>query len=155
MTGEPLTYDRWDQTLDDNWECQDYAALGGGGFDDIYPCGEAGCEYSSYSPSMLVEWATNPALLIDGDYNDDGIVDAADYTVWRDRIGGPVPPGYGGDADGNGLIDYRDYLLWKDAYGGVVTTASSNTRVPEPTTLLLVLMTLLGTPSRRAVCHSG
>ena len=86
------------------------------------------------------------------DYNDDGIVDAADYTVWRDRIGGPVPPGYGGDADRNGLIDYRDYQFWKDHFGnGPATTTSSNTRVPEPTGLLLILMTLLGTPLRRAV----
>jgi hypothetical protein len=88
---------------------------------------------------------------IGGDYNDDGIVDAADYTVWRDQMGPLVPPGYGADADGDGYIGYKDYLLWKDAYGGVVTTASSNTRVPEPTTLLLVLMALLGTPLRRAV----
>jgi hypothetical protein len=66
-------------------------------------------------------------------------------------MGPLVPPGYGADGDGDGFIGYKDYLLWKDAYGGVVTTTSSNTRVPEPTGLLLVLMTLLGTPLRRAV----
>ena len=48
-----------------------------------------------------------------------------------------MPPGYGGDADGNGLIDYRDYQFWKDHFGnGPATTTSSNTRVPEPGTLL-------------------
>ena len=74
------------------------------------------------------------------DYNDDGIVDAADYTVWRDQMGPLVPPGYGADGDGDGYIGYKDYLVWKDAYGGVVTTASSNTRVPEPATVHAVLL---------------
>ena len=28
------------------------------------------------------------------DYNDDGIVDTADYAVWRDQMGPLVPPGH-------------------------------------------------------------
>ena len=36
------------------------------------------------------------------DFNSDGIVDAADYVVWRKNEGNSVPAGTLGDADGNG-----------------------------------------------------
>ena len=89
-------------------------------------------------------------------YNGDGVFDAADYTVWRDSLGQNVTQGTGADGNGDGFVGLHDYGFWKDHFGnGPATTASSNTRVPEPTTLLLMLMTLLGTPLRRAVRHSG
>ena len=36
----------------------------------------------------LSSFVSNPSLI--GDYNEDGTVDAADYTVWRDNIGTPA-----------------------------------------------------------------
>lgn len=56
-----------------------------------------------------------------GDYNDDGVVDAADYTVWRDTLGDSVPSYSGADGDGSGLIDQDDYLVWKSNYGSTFT----------------------------------
>ena len=44
-----------------------------------------------------------------GDYNHNGVVDAADYTVWRDSLGKAVAVGVGADGNGNGLIDAGDY----------------------------------------------
>jgi hypothetical protein len=44
--------------------------------------------------------AVGPAL--PGDYNQNGVVDAADYTVWRDHYGTPVSPYSGADGDGGG-----------------------------------------------------
>lgn len=54
-----------------------------------------------------------------GDYNHNGIVDAADYTVWRDSLG---QTGSGLAADGNGdhAVTPADYDLWKSQFGQTV-----------------------------------
>jgi hypothetical protein len=57
-----------------------------------------------------------PALL--GDYNRSGLVDAADYTVWRDALGqNGLTPFSGADGNGNGAIDAGDYAVWKTHFG--------------------------------------
>jgi hypothetical protein len=73
---------------------------------------------------------------LEGDYNGDNVVDAADYTVWRDTLGSTSD--LRADGNGNGIIDgpgaNSDYVVWTTNYGaaspGVVA-------VPEPATLLL------------------
>ncbi len=67
-----------------------------------------------------------------GDYNDDGVVDAADYTVWRDQSGavaGSLP----NDIDG-GPIGGAQYLTWKAQFGAGLhlQPAVSGAAVPEP-----------------------
>ncbi|MEX2169212.1 MAG: hypothetical protein WD851_07865 [Pirellulales bacterium] len=53
-----------------------------------------------------------------GDYNNNGIVDAADYTVWRDTLGQFVENlGGGADGDHNGFIDEFDYDFWAGNLG--------------------------------------
>ena len=49
-----------------------------------------------------------------GDYNVDGAVDAADYTVWRNLLGTTNAVA---DGDGSGMVDGPDYQVWKDHYG--------------------------------------
>ncbi|QDV76523.1 right-handed parallel beta-helix repeat-containing protein [Botrimarina mediterranea] len=61
-----------------------------------------------------------------GDYNSDGVVNAADYTVWRDNIGGGFLPG--------------DYGVWATHYG---EGAPSGVSVPEPTSASILLTVLL------------
>ena len=39
------------------------------------------------------------------DFNGDGIVDAADYTVWRDFLGSTVGIIRGADGHGSGIVD--------------------------------------------------
>jgi len=83
-----------------------------------------------------------------GDYNGNGIVDAADYTVWRDTFGQTLLwPGEGADGDLSGTIDQGDYDFWKANFGlGSPGTASGGTiggpgslPVPEPGALVLLL----------------
>ncbi|TWT77922.1 hypothetical protein Pla123a_17210 [Posidoniimonas polymericola] len=71
-----------------------------------------------------------------GDYNNDGLVNAADYTVWRDTFGDTVPAGSGADGSGNGSIDLADYNTWVSNYGASGVAAA--TAAPEPAACLLL-----------------
>ncbi|TWT37419.1 AmiA-like protein [Posidoniimonas corsicana] len=57
-----------------------------------------------------------------GDFNDDGFVDAADYTVWRDQKDQTVEPGTGADGNFDGIVDSQDYQLWRSQYGTAIVT---------------------------------
>ena len=83
-----------------------------------------------------------------GDFNEDGNVDAADYTVWRDQVGGPVPPGYGADGNEDGFINHQDYQIWNTHFGESIASGSGANPVPEPATLLLTLLALASVPVR-------
>jgi hypothetical protein len=78
---------------------------------------------------------------INADYNQNGVVDAADYVVWREM---QQQVGAGLDADGNGdrSVDTDDLLHWRRFYGRTTGTtgagqADLNT-VPEPATLIVI-----------------
>jgi len=77
-----------------------------------------------------------------GDYNGDGFVNAADYTVWRDTLGTSVTPNSGADGDGNGIIETADYEYWKARFGNTAGSgagAVAAAAVPEPGSLWLLL----------------
>lgn len=94
-----------------------------------------------------------------GDYNNDGIVDAGDYSFWRDRVGQTVNMGTSADGDLSGVIDEGDFAIWRTNFGKLVPNvpagagALSGAGVPEPTVCLLIA-TALGMASltrRRSV----
>ncbi|MGE3241036.1 MAG: family 16 glycosylhydrolase [Pirellulales bacterium] len=78
-----------------------------------------------------------------GDYNTDGIVDAADYSIWRDsqgQTGIDLPA----DGSGNGTVGPEDFDLWKTNYDGAPGVgAATSQNVPEPGTVPLTLGALL------------
>ena len=51
-------------------------------------------------------------LNLPGDFNQDGVVDAADYVLWRDTQG-QTGTGLLADGDGNQVVDQADYNLWR------------------------------------------
>jgi Dockerin type I domain len=53
------------------------------------------------------------------DFNGDGHVDAADYTVWRDHLGTVVRPFTFGDATGDGVVDVADLSSWQNSFGAM------------------------------------
>jgi hypothetical protein len=72
-----------------------------------------------------------------GDYNGNGVVDAADYVVWRKGIGAQT-----------------DYDLWRAHFGQVTAGGAgtlANATVPEPATLVTLLIGILAMYSRRRV----
>lgn len=78
-----------------------------------------------------------------GDYTGDGVVDAADYTAWRDTLGSTTD--LAADGDGDGMIDTDDYDVWVANYGAT----SSALAVPEPGALVAVLIGATTLPWRR------
>ena len=74
---------------------------------------------------------------VPGDYNGDGTVDAADYSVWRDAMAAGANSLLNEDAS-PGIVDEADYAVWRTHFG---ETAGSGTiaprAAPEPTSLLL------------------
>jgi hypothetical protein len=77
-----------------------------------------------------------------GDYNDDGVVDAADYTVWRNALGASDESAINGNGDGGGITE-SDYLVWKSHYGATYPGSgglSDVSNVPEPRSAFLALL---------------
>lgn len=78
---------------------------------------------------------------IPGDFNDNGLVDAADLSIWRENFGSTGMPAYTlGDANANGVADGSDFLVWQRHYNAPPTPeAIAAAAVPEPTGLCLLL----------------
>jgi hypothetical protein len=70
---------------------------------------------------------------IPGDYNNNGVVDTADYVVWRKSIGTP-----------------EGYNLWRTNYGRTSGSGSVVAdAVPEPSLLALVVVVIAAGLARR------
>ncbi|QDT68756.1 hypothetical protein MalM25_16810 [Planctomycetes bacterium MalM25] len=94
-------------------------------------------------------------LAVGGDFNGDGIVNAADYTVWRDHLGADESSLAPGTGDGSGTVDQGDYALWHAGFGNFGSVSS--TTVPEVSSLgqlLLILSTCACSP-RYALSRVG
>lgn len=81
---------------------------------------------------------------LDGDYNEDGKADAADYTVWRDNVGAPAGtlPNDPNSTD----IGEDQYQTWVDNFGESSISIAS---VPEPAGFALLLAACAATGLRR------
>jgi PEP-CTERM motif len=80
---------------------------------------------------------------VNGDYNNNGAVDAADFVLWRD--GGPLAN------DATAGVQPADYDVWRANFGvgsgnGAAVGASA---VPEPTSLLLIATGIAAFATRR------
>ncbi len=90
----------------------------------------------------VVYTTDKPALgRVSGDYNSDGVVNAADYTVWRDTLG---KTGFNlvADGDGNLSVEESDLEVWASHYGLTLPPSTNTLEVPEPATALLLCVAL-------------
>lgn len=96
------------------------------------PSGQAG--------GVLVDGVSFGALpTLAGDFNDDGVVNAADYTVWRDTLGSTSDSR--ADANNDGVVNSADYTIWTENFGSQAS-GQSTTPVPEPAALALAVVCL-------------
>ncbi|MGD9632284.1 MAG: PEP-CTERM sorting domain-containing protein [Pirellulales bacterium] len=104
-----------------------------------------------YTPTGLMMNVNQIPDALPGDYNSDGGVDAADYSVWRDHLGSTTAlpnddtPGVGDD----------DYTRWRNHFGEVLLAGSGALAgaTPEPSTAALFLSAVLaGAMIRRRIC---
>jgi hypothetical protein len=95
------------------------------------------------SNSLVLQSATAGVA---GDYNHNGVVDSADYVVWRNQNNTNVTAGTGADGDGNGVVNSNDYDFWRARFGKTASASglSESAGVPEPTTAIMAALLLIG-----------
>jgi hypothetical protein len=73
---------------------------------------------------------------VSGDYNNNGVVDAGDYVIWRN--GGPLQ----NEVASIGTVDQADYDAWKTRFGNTSGSGSAlgTSAVPEPGSWALVIV---------------
>lgn len=101
----------------------------------------------SGSQDLELEFLLNSGSVAAGDFNEDGVVNLGDYTVWRDGLGGQFTTddyliwknNFGATSDGSGMgLTIFDGVV---AYGAFASEISSGTApVPEPRSSLVLLL---------------
>jgi hypothetical protein len=87
---------------------------------------------------VKVDYLAGAITMLAGDFNDDGRVDAADYVVWRKNEG-----------------NQDEYNEWRMNFGrtavgdGSAASLASHARVPEPTSIALLIACWLALISSR------
>lgn len=102
----------------------------------------------SISDFQIFDYALHPTQVANlipmdnGDFNGDGLVDAADYTIWRDSLGATgLGPYELGDANGDGSVTAADYAIWKSQFGQTLLASgggSGSQQVPAPASAMLL-----------------
>ena len=97
----------------------------------------------NYTDVAVLLQVTGAGLL--GDYNGNGVVDAADYTLWRDNLGAPTEASINNNGDGGG-VTASDYTYWKTRFGNTsgAGAGSVSAAVPEPASFVLLMMAAAG-----------
>jgi parallel beta-helix repeat protein len=86
---------------------------------------------------------------LSGDYNRDGTVTAADYTLWRKTLGSNVIRYAGADGNGSSIIDQADDSLWRAHFGAVAPVgAGSSMAIPEPTSMFALWIAIMALAAR-------
>ena len=112
------------------------------------PLGTAGfqIEIVDVNGTNFTQVAFPTVMGVLGDYNGNGVVDAADYTVFRDNFGANVSlTNENPAATTPGVVDQEDYDFWKANFGAAGSgSLVSNAAVPEPASLAYGLLALMG-----------
>jgi autotransporter-associated beta strand protein len=89
------------------------------------------------------------AAALRGDANLDGLVDSFDLSAWQSNYGLVSGATWNdGDFDYDGDVDGRDFLTWQKGVTTSSETHQTTQAVPEPTSVMLVLVGLFGCLTR-------
>jgi uncharacterized lipoprotein YddW (UPF0748 family) len=114
----------------------------------------------SHNPNAML------AAQIPGDYDRNGLIELADYNVWRKAFNDAVPIGSGADGTNDGVVDVGDFLMWSKRMSAAIpgsggsspSPADGQSSVPEPGTLALIFGAVIGlrfARSTRPYTHSS
>lgn len=94
--------------------------------------------------NIVIEGEGSVIVGVQGDYNNNGAVDAADYALWRN--GGPLM----NEGNNPGTVDQADYDFWRGRFGAT-TASGAAAAVPEPASMVnaLILLVVYGVAGRR------
>jgi hypothetical protein len=89
----------------------------------------------------------------DGDYNNNGIVDAADYVVWR-NTNGQMGVGLAADGNGDNQVTTADFNVWRSKFGqpGIGSGSGElalSSAVPECSSLAMLIAAIASSSVRR------
>jgi hypothetical protein len=116
--------------------------------------GDSHLEHLRYMGDFLEELPL--AKLVAGDYNGSSAVDAADYVIWRNKLGPGTLPNDNSITPGQ--IDTADYNYWRSRFGSIAAPGTgavgSAAAVPEPA-LFSILLTLFAFPILRRRQRTG
>jgi hypothetical protein len=107
--------------------------------------------YNGMAPDLGAFETVVPVPELPGDYNGDHVVNAADYTVWRNNLNtnANLP-----NDETPGFVDAGDYGVWKSHFGesSLGSGSLAQSAVPEPGTASLILAAaiLLGVCRRKS-----
>ncbi|WP_146402016.1 hypothetical protein [Pseudobythopirellula maris] len=145
VLGDPATLDlRTVQMNDNTWRTHMLSAAS--------PAGTAQVRVSGLATDMSFTDGGQSAFLDDfsltvstgvlaGDYNNNGTVDAADFTVWRDNL--DTAFALPNETVTLGSVTIEDYNEWVSHFGDTSPGLASASGVPEPTAAVLALVGLL------------
>jgi hypothetical protein len=97
---------------------------------------------SAYFDNVLLQLNPPAPPAVNADFNDDGVIDAADYVVWRkfNPLASGATQGTG-DADGDSDNDDTDYAEWFERFGQPSPGGGGGGgAVPEPSTIALLMI---------------
>jgi hypothetical protein len=129
----------------------DYAGALVGNVDNIaFGAVPSGFSFDLVDTGSLINLNVTAAATNDADFNNDGVVSAADYVVWRKfnpRTGTGTQAT--GDANGDTNVNDTDYNIWKSTFGSASPGAGSGSgAVPEPASVWLLGLAMIGALGR-------
>ena len=106
-----------------------------------------------YVENLSSAFSTPFFYTVPGDYSGDGTVGPEDYDLWKSNFGSADFPH--ADGNRNGIVDAADYTVWRDHMGeklsagvgsgaALPSAAPLSPAIPEPGAIFLATMALVG-----------
>jgi hypothetical protein len=113
---------------------------------DIGAVGFAAAAVSTSIDAVMTNFSleTNGPVIVPGDVDGDGSVDADDFNIIRDNLFTNVASRTLGDLNSDGTVNFTDFRLWKSVASAEVLAEIGAFGVPEPASCGLLALAGLG-----------